>query len=100
MPLMNCGSGSGAPAGAGNGPHRFSIVSPWLNQSRTMNWIHAASRALPCSNSWNGPRFMSSSLTSRGFGSMTDARVGCGVGATLRPNRVQSLPAVGRARSL
>jgi hypothetical protein len=76
-------------------------LGPWLSQSRSINWIHAAASKLSDSAGWNLSRVRSSRLMVRGLGRMSHWWSGCvwSIG-TLRPNRVPALPIRGLSRSL
>ena len=62
-------SGHGSSASSGTLQGFSASLLPWLNQSCTSNWIHAAASRFSVVAGWNSLRVSSSLLTSRGFGS-------------------------------
>ena len=91
--------GSSSASGSSNG---FSgTLLPWLSQSCTSNWSHAAASTLTIVAGLNSSRVRSFRLTRRGFGSSS-----CGSGSgkvlasgTLRPKRWPIIPIAGWERS-
>ena len=74
--------------------------SPWLNQSCTSNWIHAAASRLSVVAGMNSFRVSSSRLTVRGFGSSGFFSFTVCSSGTLRPKRLPRLPINGSSRLL
>jgi hypothetical protein len=78
-------------------------LRPWLIQSWTWNWSHAAARRFSVVAGWNWSRVSSSRLTTRGLGLATIScsfRTSTRLSGTLRPKRAPALPIVGDERSL